>query len=555
MMTTIRRITLCCALLSGLALPSFAQTTGRSIGNYTYDASGNVESIGPDTDGLTSFYEYDSAGRLIRFHRKTAGGSTVLTETFEYDAYGNQTKQTTNGTVTSLPTAASTNRLTNATYDAAGNMLAYGAESYVFDPVGTMTKKSGTWGSAFYVYTADDERIGIEGPDGSWRYMGRDLDGKVLREWSATSGTATNWTWVEDYVYRDGLLAAAVRPATQGGERHFHLDHLGSPRLITSSTASLYAEHLYYPFGREITSPTQELALGHDTPEPMKFTGHERDFAGSYTGPVLDYMHARYYNPQAARFLSVDPIMSKAAAGSPLLWNRYAYVGNNPMKFIDPSGRLLKLTRCVEDQNSDACKAQMGLYLSIFGNQAAEAGKYLQVGPNGIVSFKGINGAAFAAKFGQMGQATNYLVSNNAAMFTMTTGSSGKTKGARGAYFEQTEVSTLFNGTAYPGGGEIGIDTGAFPQTFFGVSVSATEALVHEIGHAVGTLFPGYASSVDALAAGTDLMRMGSNGRREAYATAFENAWRKGVLGATTRRTGYFFDGDVRDVSGTSLFP
>ena len=344
MKTMKRSIALCYLIVLCTASVSFGQTSAQSLGSYAYDQSGNVQSIGPDDEGLTNLYDYDSAGRLIQFVRKNvATGVVVKSETFEYDAYGNLTKQTTNGVATSLAANASTNRLTGAVYDAAGNMLQYGTESYAFDPVGTMTQKSGTWGSAFYIYTADDERIGIEGPDHTWRYMGRDVDGKVLREWSASSWNGS-WVWTEDYVYRDGQLAAAVRPPSQGGTRHFHLDHLGSPRLITNTDRVVYAEHAYYPYGREITPPTQELNLGHDTPEPMKFTGHERDFAGTYTGPVLDYMHARYYNPQAGRFLSVDPGRDWNAA-HPQSWNLYAYVGNNPLLFSDPTGRAKVLVR------------------------------------------------------------------------------------------------------------------------------------------------------------------------------------------------------------------
>jgi hypothetical protein len=47
-------------------------------------------------------------------------------------------------------------------------------------------------------------------------------------------------------------------------------------------------------------------------------------------------MHARFYNPNWGRFLSVDP-----AGGAPRLpqtWNRYTYVHNNPVNFIDPFG-------------------------------------------------------------------------------------------------------------------------------------------------------------------------------------------------------------------------
>jgi hypothetical protein len=267
-------------------------------------------------------------------------------------------------------------------------------------------------------------------------------------------------------------------------------------------------------------------------------------------------MHARYYMPAAGRFLSVDPVIPKAAMRSPQLWNRYGYVGNNPVRFVDPSGTVLQLSGCVKDQSSDACKGQMNLYLSTFGKQSADAAKYLSVGKNGIVSFNGISGAAFAAKFGQMGQATNFLVSNRAATFSLVTGRSSETIEGRGAFFDPAKVSTLFNGTAMPGGGRIGVDPSAFPQAFFGVpDASATEALVHEMGHAVGSLFPGYASSVDMMAAASPLMRMGSTGRMEAFATAFENAWRQSTLGAANLRNGYYAPYDVRDIGNTPVFP
>jgi RHS repeat-associated protein len=334
-MTRLMRLARLCFVVFCMGPVLSGQT--HTLGTYAYDSSGNVKSIGPDASGLTNFYDYDSAGRLLQFVRKESNGTVVIKETFEYDAFGNLTRLTTNGVVTSLDADTETNRLVAATYDGAGNMLQNGPETYDLDPVGTLTQKSGSWGDAFYIYTADDERIGIEGPDGTWRYMARDVDGKVLREWASSSWDGA-WTWSEDYVYRDGQLAAAVRPAAQGGNRHFHLDHLGSPRLISNQDRAIYAEHAYYPYGREITSPTQELAAGHDTPEPMKFTGHERDFAGTYTAPVLDYMHARYYNPQAGRFLSVDPGKDWDIY-QPQSWNLYSYVRNNPLRFVDPTGR------------------------------------------------------------------------------------------------------------------------------------------------------------------------------------------------------------------------
>ena len=52
---------------------------------------------------------------------------------------------------------------------------------------------------------------------------------------------------------------------------------------------------------------------------------------------MLDYMHARYCSPGMGRFFSADPVLGDS--GLPQSWNRYAYVRNNPMRYVDPHGR------------------------------------------------------------------------------------------------------------------------------------------------------------------------------------------------------------------------
>ncbi|MCP4545796.1 MAG: hypothetical protein GY835_04935, partial [bacterium] len=138
------------------------------------------------------------------------------------------------------------------------------------------------------------------------------------------------WTIEKDYIYRGGMLLAAETPE---GRRHFHLDHLGTPRLITDGSGNQVAYHVYYPFGEEATDPFQDQ-------ERMKFTGHERDFGNpAGTGDDLDYMHARFCSPLTGRFLTTD-VVDSAAPGNPQSWNKYSYVRNNPLRFIDPSGLL-----------------------------------------------------------------------------------------------------------------------------------------------------------------------------------------------------------------------
>jgi RHS repeat-associated protein len=61
------------------------------------------------------------------------------------------------------------------------------------------------------------------------------------------------------------------------------------------------------------------------TPDDARFTG--KDFE-SLTG--LYYFNARWYDPQLRRFISEDPIRDGV--------NWYVYAGNNPLRFVDPSG-------------------------------------------------------------------------------------------------------------------------------------------------------------------------------------------------------------------------
>jgi RHS repeat-associated protein len=190
------------------------------------------------------------------------------------------------------------------------------------------------------IYTADDERIGTIYDSGSaWTIRG--FDKKVLTRFRSSTN---DWVWEQDYVYANGQLVGGDRELAHGGRRHHHLDHLGSVRMTSSDSRTRYAINDYYPFGIEQTPLTQEdTNFGYGRPETMKFTGHERDFIERWndnSSEYLDYMHARYYNLNWGRFLSVDPVLDQnAALKSPQMWNRYAYVRNNPINATDPTGR------------------------------------------------------------------------------------------------------------------------------------------------------------------------------------------------------------------------
>jgi RHS repeat-associated protein len=301
------------------------------LGVYLYDGAGNIESIGNDQ------FRYDEAGRL---KSATVNGSANQ-QTFTYDAFGNRKDAAraasasvcignTNCEMAAPVETTNTNHLTAATYDDAGNVQVLdGTYSYSYDAL-NMVKSTG---GREYVYTADDERIAtVSG--GGWTWTIRSPGQQVLSEFTS-SGTngASNWRWTRDHIWRGAsLLAVEEKNASDVTvTRHFHLDHLGTPRLITNGTGQQIGLHAYYPFGTELLSSTTEAP-----PDNIKFTGHEWDDLGGDIH-ALTYMHARSYSAALGRFLSVDPV--EGDPKQPQSWNRYSYVGNNPVGRTDPTGK------------------------------------------------------------------------------------------------------------------------------------------------------------------------------------------------------------------------
>jgi RHS repeat-associated protein len=342
------------------ALPVIAQPCPPSAnwcsGTYQYDGMGNIRAIGNDT------YIYDTAGRLVSGTADVQRTGVMSRQDYGYDAFGNRISASRapgsvdclGGCEQSLTIDPATNHITSngAVYDAAGNLIfiqntvngtSYSA-TYTYDGVGSLTRATAGSDDRQFIYTADDERIAVKNGQ-SWTWTVRDLDGKVLREFTSLeqNGLPTaHRQWAKDYIWRDGLLLATVAPTTPGASttvtQHFHLDHLGTPRLITNANGVQLGIHSYYPFGAELNlSPNEQPG------EMIKFTGHERDLLASNPN-TLDYMHARYYNGYGGRFLSVDS--GPADPDQPQSWNRYAYVMNNPVRRTDPTGRCTEFVIC-----------------------------------------------------------------------------------------------------------------------------------------------------------------------------------------------------------------
>lgn len=112
--------------------------------------------------------------------------------------------------------------------------------------------------------------------------------------------------------------------------RYFHSDALGSITAVSNDSGTVLERFGYDAYGK------RRLPNGTDgavTPTTTRrgYTGHEHlDEVG------LIHMNGRIYDPQLGRFLSPDPMVSDP--GFTQGFNRYAYVYNNPMRLVDPSG-------------------------------------------------------------------------------------------------------------------------------------------------------------------------------------------------------------------------
>jgi len=98
---------------------------------------------------------------------------------------------------------------------------------------------------------------------------------------------------------------------------------------LTNGTGALAQTYSFDSFGNQ-TASSGSLT------NPFRFTGREFD---SETN--LYFLRARYYDQNAGRFLSEDPVEFNGGGN-----NFYRYVNNNPLILVDPAGLAPGCTNC-----------------------------------------------------------------------------------------------------------------------------------------------------------------------------------------------------------------
>ena len=292
---------------------------GKFTVEQQYDGAGNVTSqryhrADPDSP-KTSAYSYDRLHRLTGFN--LAGGQTRY---YKYDRRGNFINMQTNGNYTlyayensSFPNRVSIvyggGLLIRSSYNPNGWMRSMSGNTLTYDYRGLLT------GHGSAAYTMDPDRRRVKKTVGTAvTYYLRGADGAVLAEYDGSQSLTSS------YVYADSRRIARVEAS---GTSYYLADHLGSTRSLIDEAGNVTAAYDYWPYGKMLASSGAESTH-------FRFTGHERDAESR-----LDYMLERSYAYETGRFLRPDPMQDEYPGISP-----YVYAANNPLKYVDPDGRL-----------------------------------------------------------------------------------------------------------------------------------------------------------------------------------------------------------------------
>ena len=135
------------------------------------------------------------------------------------------------------------------------------------------------------------------------------------------------------YIYSpDGLVAIMKQLGTTKTMYWVAHDNLGSIMALFDQSRTKVQENSFDAWGRR-RNPTNWTynSVPATTIVTRGYTGHEHldDFK-------LINMNGRVYDPVLGRFLSADQVLQFPENSQS--YNKYSYVMNNPMKYVDPSG-------------------------------------------------------------------------------------------------------------------------------------------------------------------------------------------------------------------------
>ncbi|SIS12897.1 RHS repeat-associated core domain-containing protein, partial [Microbispora rosea] len=321
----------------------------RQDDQYTYDVSGEIKKIldaasaTNGSSGQSECFTYDGLHRLTQAWTTTATscgsgaatgdnqGADPYAQSYTYDAAGNLTSLTSDGQTATYnyPQAGDSAERPNAV---SSITRPAGTDTYAYDNAGAMISRTsgGKSGSFDWNELGQLEKASIDGQDTTMVYdangqrlIRREPGGKTTlylgsMEIEATGNSVTAKRY---YGSPDGVIVAAR--ASGDGLTWLMSGLHGSSEIGVNDVTGAFSRQRYLPFGQH--RGRDQLPFGD-----RGFLGKIEDES---TG--LDLLGARYYDPEVARFISVDPLLDLSNAQQS---NPYSYAGDNPIGMSDPTG-------------------------------------------------------------------------------------------------------------------------------------------------------------------------------------------------------------------------
>ncbi|MCM1546383.1 MAG: RHS repeat-associated core domain-containing protein [Clostridiales bacterium] len=295
---------------------------------YKYDSRGNISEI--IKNGKSSVkYTYDLLNRLVK-EENTELGKTVE---FEYDTNGNIQRKTESGSAKEYE------------YDG-DKLVSYNGKTCVYNNIGNPTTYKGTaltwqYGNRLTKYgstTLAYDSLGRLTKRGSIS-LTYDNDGKVIKQSDGlefiydASGIAGIRYNNKIYFYRkdaqgniiaildtSGKVIAKYEYDAWGNGKSYCLNFVNSEEVFQTEDSSVSMNTNY--------AVNKTLSLNN----PFRYRGYY--FVKEIS---LYYLQTRYYDPEVGRFISQDSV-EYADPETINGLNLYAYCGNNPTNYLDPSG-------------------------------------------------------------------------------------------------------------------------------------------------------------------------------------------------------------------------